>query len=153
MHNIYVKKGSFDFEYQLPKIIYSSLISIIINKLLKFLALTNDNILQLKRNRQSHSINKKGKGLIKKISIKFIFYFIISFVLLIFIWYYVSMFCVIYCNTQFHLINDTLISYVLSLVYPFGIYLLPGFFRIPALSDPGMKKECLYKLSKILQLF
>ena len=153
MHNIYIKKGSFDFEYQLPKIIYSSLISIIINKLLKFLALTNDNILQLKRNRQSHSINKKGKGLIKKISIKFIFYFIISFVLLIFIWYYVSMFCVIYCNTQFHLINDTLISYVLSLVYPFGIYLLPGFFRIPALSDPGMKKECLYKLSKILQLF
>ena len=63
------------------------------------------------------------------------------------------MFCVIYCNTQFHLINDTLISYVLSLVYPFGIYLLPGFFRIPALSDPGMKKECLYKLCKILQLF
>ena len=152
MHNIYVKKGSFDFEYQLPKIIYSSLISIIINKLLKFLALTNNNVLQLKRNRQSHSINERGKRLIKKINIKFIFYFIISFVLLSFIWYYVSMFCVIYCNTQFHLIKDTLISYGLSLVYPFGIYLIPGFFRIPALSDPGIKKECLYKLSKILQL-
>ena len=63
------------------------------------------------------------------------------------------MFGAIYRNTQFHLLKDTLVSFGLSLLYPFVIYLLPGFFRIPALSDPQKKKECLYKFSKILQIF
>ena len=62
------------------------------------------------------------------------------------------MFGAIYRNTQFHLLKDTLVSFGLSLLYPFGIYLIPGFFRIPALSEPKKKKECLYKLSSILQI-
>ena len=48
------------------------------------------------------------------------------------------MFCAIYKNTQLHLIKDTLISFGLSFIYPFGINLLPGLFRIPSLSE---KKE------------
>ena len=63
------------------------------------------------------------------------------------------MFGAIYINTQFHLLKDTLVSFGLSLLYPFGIYLLPGFFRIPALSDPKKEKQCLYRFSKILQIF
>ena len=63
------------------------------------------------------------------------------------------MFGAIYRNTQFHLLKDTLVSFGLSLLYPFGIYLIPGFFRIPALSNPKKKKEYLYKISKILQIF
>ena len=39
MHKIYEDKGSFDFIYQLPKTIYSSLISMILNWILKFLKL------------------------------------------------------------------------------------------------------------------
>ena len=62
------------------------------------------------------------------------------------------MFGAIYRNTQFHLLKDTLVSVGLSLLYPFGIYLIPGFFRIPSLSDPEKKKECLYKFSRILQI-
>ena len=46
------------------------------------------------------------------------------------------MFGAIYKNTQLFLLEDTLISFGLSLLYPFVIYLIPGFFRIPALSDP-----------------
>ena len=60
------------------------------------------------------------------------------------------MFGAIYKNTQYHLLKDTLISFGLSLIYPLGIYLLPGIFRIPALSN---KNKCLYKFSKILQIF
>ena len=62
------------------------------------------------------------------------------------------MFGAIYRNTQFHLLKDTLVSFGLSLIEPFGIYLIPGILRIPALSAPKKKKECLYKISKILQL-
>ena len=60
------------------------------------------------------------------------------------------MFCAIYSNTQNHLIKDTLISFGLSLIYPIGIYLLPGIFRIIALS--GNKRKCIYKICLILQM-
>ena len=72
--------------------------------------------------------------------IKFILYFILSFIFLLFFWYYLSMFGAVYINTQFHLLKDTLVSFGLSLLYPFGLCLLPGLFRIPALSDPKMKR-------------
>ena len=62
------------------------------------------------------------------------------------------MFCVIYKNTQIHLLKDTIMSFGLSLLFPFGFYLLPGFFRIPSLSNPNNKRKCLYNFSKILQL-
>ena len=63
------------------------------------------------------------------------------------------MFGVIYKNTQMHLLNDTLISFGLSLVYPFAIYLFPGIFRMIALSKANKKRECLYTFSKLLQSF
>ena len=63
------------------------------------------------------------------------------------------MFGAIYRNTQFHLLKDTLVSFGLSLLEPFVIYLIPGLFRIPALSDSKKKKECLYRFSKILEIF
>ena len=63
------------------------------------------------------------------------------------------MFDAVYRNTQFLLIKDTLISFGLSLVLPFIIYLIPGLLRIPALTDPEKSKKCLYDLSKILSMF
>ena len=63
------------------------------------------------------------------------------------------MFGVIYKNTQMHLLKDTLISFGLSLVYPFAIYLFPGIFRMIALSKANQKRECLYTFSKLLQSF
>ena len=49
MHKIYVDEGSYNFIYQLPQIIYSSLISTVINIILKFLALAEGNILDHKK--------------------------------------------------------------------------------------------------------
>ena len=59
----------------------------------------------------------------------------------------------LYTKTHKYLLKDTLISFGLSLIMPFVIYLLPGFFRIPALSDSKKRKICLYNFSKILQFF
>ena len=63
------------------------------------------------------------------------------------------MFGVIYKNTQIHLLKDILMSFGLSLCFPFVIYLLPGIFRIPALSNKKNKRKCLYNFSKVLQAF
>ena len=141
MHKIYEKKGSFDLEYLLPPIICSSLISMILNTIIQFLALSNDNIIEFKKNKSKDNIHKRKKDLMSKLKIKFILFFIISYLLLLCFWYYLSMFGIIYRNTQYHLLKDTLFSFGLSLIYPFGIYLLPGIFRIPSLSK---KKENVY---------
>ena len=134
MHKIYEDKGSFNFIYQLPQIIYSSLDSIIINTLIKFLALSEGTILEYKS------------------LIIFIFYYIVSTIFLLFFWYYLSMFCAIYVKTQIHLIKDTLISFGLSLFYKLFIYFLPGIVRIPSLMNPKKKRNIIYKISKILQM-
>ena len=150
MHKIYEDEGDFNFIYQLPQIIYSTLISTALNILIQMLALSEDTILDFKKNKRKKNLNERVKKLKKVLRIKFILYFIICIILLIFFWYYLSMFCAIYSNTQNHLIKDTLISFGLSLIYPIGIYLLPGIFRIIALS--GNKRKCIYKICLILQM-
>ena len=85
MHNIYESKGSFDIENQLPKIVYSSLISMILNTLLNMLALSNDSVLEFKQNKDKKDVNERGENLKKKLSIKFVLYFIISFIFLFFV--------------------------------------------------------------------
>ena len=150
MHKIYLDEGSFNLIYQLPQIIYSSLISSILNIIIKQLALSEKNILQLKENKKFKSINKRSKNLMKFLFYKLLLFFIIGFIFLLFFWYYISSFCAVYENTQIHLIKDTLISFGLSLIYPFVIYLIPGIFRIPSLKTN--KREKMYKFSKIIQL-
>ena len=82
--------------------------------------------------------------------IKFSLFFVISLIFLFFFWYYLACFCEIYRNTQTHLIKDTLISFGLSMIYPFGLNLFPGIFRI--LSLKKRNRECIYKFSQFIQL-
>ena len=152
MHKIYEEKGKFQFLYQLPQMVYSFFISYIFNMPLNFLALSEDDILTLKNDKSKKNLNKKQQIILKKIRIKFLLYFITSTILLLLFWYYISIFCVVYIHTQMHLIQDTLLSFSLSLIYPFIIYLLPGIFRIPSLSDKKKQKKYLFIISKVLQM-
>ena len=159
MHKIYEEQGKFQFLYQLPQIIYSSIISMGLNYLLQLLALSEEGILEFKRNKNVNNISERKIKLFYKLLLKSILFFISSIIFLLIFWYYIAMFCAIYENTQMHLLNDTLISFGLSLLYPFWIYLLPGMFRIPSLLE-GKKNnksngagKCLYNFSKFLQIF
>ena len=89
---------------------------------MKELALSNKSIIRLKEAKKAHDADKMKMKIEKTLCIKYPFYFILGFILQIFIWYYLSMFGVIYRNTQYHLIKDTLVGYGLSLIYPFFIF-------------------------------
>ena len=155
MHKILIDKGSYNFLYQMPQIIYSSLISAFITKFIKYLALSEKQVLEIKNenkdDRKKSNLDIKFKKLKKKLKIKFIIFFIISFLLLLLFGFYIICFFGIYIKTQIHLIKDTGISFILPLIYPFGIYLLPGIFRLSALHDKKKDKECRYKFSSLLQ--
>ena len=92
-----------------------------------------------------------SKKIKRYITIKFIIFFILNISFLLFFWYFISCFCGVYRNTQMILIKDTLVSFAISMLYPFGLNLLPGIFRIPALRSQN-KEKCLYKISVLLAI-
>ena len=150
MHTIFIDEGDFNFIYQIPQIIYSSLISGVINIIINYFALSEKIILEIKQVKTIKNLDEKVKNVFKILKIKFSLFFIIAFILLSMFMYYISCFCGIYENTQIHLIKDTLISFGLSLIDPFFIYLIPGIFRITALRSKKKDKEYLYKFSKFI---
>jgi hypothetical protein len=149
MHKIYKNNGTLNLYYVLPQIIYSVIISSIIESIIKKLSLTQHNILSIKHEKNEKKIKGKIITIIKCLIIKYICFFILSILFLMLFWYYISCFCAIYKKTQIFLIKNTLISYLISLIVPLFYYLIPGIFRIPSLKKPG---DCLYKLSQIFQL-
>ena len=152
MHKISEDNGKFDFIYQIPQILYSTVISAIINFLLKILSLSEKNILSIKKEKDITKAKINSKNIRKCIIIKFVIFFLFSDLLLLFFWYFISCFCAVYTNTQIILLKDTLISFGLSMIYPFGINLIPGFFRIPSLRDETQRSKYMYKISRFLAL-
>ena len=151
MHKIYVDSGMFNLSYQLPQIIYSFIISYVINFIIEYLSLSEDVIISIKAKK---IINlKQSKKIMNRIKIKFNFFFIVSFILLLAFCYYISCFCCIYQNTQIHLFKDSLMSFGISLIYPIFINLIPGIFRIPALRSKKGDKSCMYKFSQVIEFF
>jgi len=150
MNKIYEDSGEYDFIYQIPKLLYSNLICTVINLIVRFLSLSEKDILKIKTTRKNEDLERKVENIKNCLKIKFILYYLVSFLFLFIFWFYISCFCAVYKNTKIYLIKDTLISFSLSLLYPLGYYLIPGLFRL--LSLRKRNNECIYKLSLLLQL-
>ena len=152
MHKIYIDEGSFNLNYQIPIIIYTSLISAVIYSFTKFLALSEKQILSIKQIKTINNIDIKVKDLLKNLKIKFSLFYSTSFILLFLFCFYISCFCGIYENTQIHLIKDSILSFGLTLITPFFTCFIPGIFRLFALKAKNKNKEIVYKISQILQM-
>ena len=155
MHKIYMDNGNYDILYQIPQIFYSSIISSLANIVLKNLSLSENNILDLQSETHDNlSITKKRARKIENcIRIKLTLFFIISLILMLFCWYFISCFCAVYKNTQIILIKDTGVSFGASLVYPFVLSFIPGLFRITALRLKNKKLKFLFIISNVLNWF
>lgn len=145
MHKIYEDEGVFNFIYLIPQILYSIIISTIINIIIKYLSLSEKDITNLKKAK----IKDRNPYKVKRcLIIKFICFYVIGILFLGLFWYYVSCFCAVFKNTQIYLIKEILISFSLSLLYPFILCLFPAMFRIISLNKP---EELLFKINKLIQ--
>jgi hypothetical protein len=150
MHNIYEQKGNAGIISQISNIFYSTVITCFINIIIKKLGLSNDDMIKIKQIHNSNEGLKQSTQLLKKLKLKFALFFILTFLLNYFFWYFIAAFCAVYKNTQIILIENTLSSFALSLLYPLGINLVPGFFRIPSLKNYTGCNKCLYFFSKLI---
>jgi hypothetical protein len=150
MKHIFTNEGRYNLLYQIPQILYSTIISSVITYILKVLSLSQSDLIEIKK----ESDKSKAKNLADKckkcLKIKLYIFFSIGLSLLIFCWYYITAFGAVYPNTQSHLIKDTLISFGISMLYPFIINIIPGLMRIPALNSKNKEQNCMYKISQIV---
>ena len=151
IHQIYEDGGEYNLSFFLLPIFLSFIFAHILSTIIKYIFLSERNIYEVKKVTELMNAREIGDKVKRKIIIKYITFFTISIIFIIFFWYYLSSFGAVYRNTQVFLIKNTFISCFISLVYPFIINLLPGILRMNSLKDENKNKEFMFKVSKILQ--
>ena len=149
-HQIYLDGGKYNFIYFLPQIIYSFIICIIINNFIKYFSLSERNFLEIKNENNIKKIKDKADSVKRCLIIKYITFFVLSFVFLIVFWYYLSSFCAVYQNTQIYLLINTGISFLIGSLFPLIFNLLPCLIRMNSLKNKN--SETLYSISKFIQI-
>ena len=149
MHKIYEDEGSYNILYQISFIFYSSIICIVIIRvIMETLIITEKNILDVKKQKTRELAIKQKRKSLKCIMIKYTIFFITCSVLLTFFWIYLTCFSAVYQNTQTHLIINTVISFVITLAYPFVTNIIPLILRKDSLYSKT-KKTNGFKLNGI----
>ena len=150
MHKIFLDYGKYNFIQQIPQIIYSTIISQIIEIFICYLSLTDKHFYQIK---ESKKINKDFiMRIMTFIKVKIIIFFAFTFLIFIFYWYLITCFCAVYQNTQIAFIKDSISSFILGIFLPFIVYIFPSLFRIISLKS-NSNIQCVYKFSNIIPIF
>ena len=151
MHKIYLNYGKYDFLQQIAQILYSTIISQIIEVFLCYLSMTDTHFYEIK----DLALNSENKKVIQDtfdcIKKKLFSYWLITFICFLGYWYIVACFCAVYENTQIIFIKDSLMSALVSSIYPLFLYLIPSSFRVCSLKCKN--NNCLYKFSDLIPFF
>ena len=151
MHKMNLDYGKYNFIQQIPQIVYSTLVSQLIEVLLCFLSLTDKHYYQVK-NLDEFTRNKIFP-ILKCIKKKIAFFYIFTCIMYVFNWYTVACFCAVYERTQIAFIKDSFYSFALGLLYPFVLYLFPAILRIISLRASKFRCKCIYAISDIIPIF
>ena len=147
----YNRNGVVDFISDLPKSIYSFLVSLFITYTLGILSNSKKNLENvLKNEKDIDEFRILCKKILRNLKIKLFFFFFVIFLLEIVFWYYTSAFCAVYQNNQKLLLLSTIESFILTLIIPFPLCLLLTILRFLALK---FHLKILYYMSKIIDLF
>ena len=135
--------------------VYSTIISQILQIFVNYLTMTDIHYYQLKELKKDNNINsKEALSVIKCIKIKIIVYFSSTFVLFLFFWYACAAFCAVFENTQGIFVADSYMSFLMGLIYPFALYLAPASLRYISLKAKKKKNlKILYSLSDKIPVF
>ena len=152
---IYKKQtGGLSFAQKIPQIIFSLVVSHVIEVLLCFLSMTDITYYEIKALPQKEKNHDKIFDLLDYMKRKLVGFFVFTFLLFLFHWYFISAFCAVYQNTQVIYLRDSAISILISFIDPFIIYGINCLLRVISLSFFCKNKLCcIYKLSDILPLF
>ena len=150
IHKIFEEKGTYNFGYLIPQIIYSFIMSYSLYIVIRYFSLSERHIIKIKHEEIYIKANEKAENVKRCLIIQYICFYICGSVFLIFFWYYLSSFGAVFQNTQFYLIKNVLICSGFCFLFPFIINLLPAALRIISLKSKN--KKWLYKFSTFIQI-
>ena len=157
MHRKYVEGEELTFAQKLPQLLFTLIASHIIEVILCFFGMTDVHVYEIKslaKNENNKENREKVINIIDKMKNKLVWFFVFTFLLFLFNWYFISAFCAVYQNTQKIFLRDSGISFLMSMIDPFIIYGATNILRYLSLFACCRKKLCcLYKLSDIIPIF
>ena len=154
IHKLFINGVKYDFAQQILQIVLSIIITHVIEILLCYLSLTDRTIYEIKALSKNGTKQKIIFNKMKKMKIKLIIFFIFTFIVELFYWYFISAFCSVYNNTQKIYIIDCVLSFIFFMIDPFIVYALVTLLRIISLKSSDKKNlNCLYILSQIFPIF
>ena len=152
IHDIYENGGKFDIIYFLPSIAISFGVCNIITIILKYIFLTERNVVQVRTQVTYSAADMAAESALRNIVIKHVIFYILGIIFLLFFWMLLSSFGAVYQNSQIILFECVLISFGISFVYPFVYNFIPCIFRICSLSSKNKNLGAIYSFSKFLQI-
>ena len=150
IHQIYEDNGKYNYSFFMPKILLAFIISYIAIDVIRYFSLSERFLIEIRNEENKNKVSNLVSSSKRCLVIKYIVFYILSFIFLIIFWYYLSSFCAIFQNTQIYLAINSFLSFGISIIFPLLYNLIPGFVRIYSLNS---KSECFYNFNKILQLF
>ena len=153
-HKLFMSGVRYYFNYQVLQIALSVIITYFLEVILCYITFTDRYIYEMKNFYKNEKNNEKIFKIMRYIRIKLITFFIVSFIILLFYWYFISAFCAVYPNTQKIYLIDCTISFVTFSIIPFIVYAVTSILRVITLQDRNKKRcKCLYKISRAFPIF
>ena len=154
MHKKYTNGEDFTFIQKIPQLLFTLIVSHIIEVILCCLSMTDTHIYKIKALPKEKESGEKVIDIIDSMKRRLTIFFILTFLLFLFYWYFISAFCAVYQNTQIIFLRDSGLSILTSFIDPFIIYGLTTLLRMISLCFCCKKKlGCIYKLSDLIPIF
>ena len=140
--DVYHRNGVIGFFSDLPKVIYSILLSFLVNTILKVLSYYKDNLIKIVFEENDFKIYwEKANKVLNNFYYRINIFIIISFAFELFFLYYCTAFCAVYPNNQKLLLFSFFQDLLINLLLPFILCLIIAYFKHLSIEK---KKKKLY---------
>ena len=150
MRAIYTYKGNTDAAVHIPNIILSSICSIIMSFIVRLVTYNDRTINDIITEKEYRNKLDKIELAKRSAKIKTIAFFSVSSLIVMVCWYYVAAFCAVFKNSQGHYLINTLVSFIICMLWPVITSWITVGLRKLSLNK---KSPALYKASQIVSLF
>jgi hypothetical protein len=150
MRAIYIYKGNTKAAIHIPNIVLSSLCSIIMCLIVRFVSLNERDIVKITQEENPEERKALAEQIRRTSKIKTIILYIIAGLLIGLCWYYVAAFCAVFKNSQGHYFINLLVAFIICNAWPFVTSLISAFLRKKSL-ETGTS-DTLYKISQIISI-
>ena len=152
LHKIFEDGGRYDIIFFIPYICITFAVSHIIIIIIKLIFLSDSNIIEIKKQKKLILAQRITMRIKKKLKIKYAMFFILGIIFHFFLWLALSSFSSMFFNTQLYVLENALLAFSISLIYPFLFNILPCIFRIISLRTKQKNHNIMYNISKFLQV-